>query len=224
MKTFDRVSLTLLAALVVGLGYSGGTAHAQSPVGTVSNIPAPAVSAKAFSTSLRYDSSGNLYAWDGLNVWMQSGSGGFSEIGSVADAGNQADAGPIVLSQDQQSLLLSNGAGGKPKSATYNGVFWTLPASGGTGRTSCRPRRALRIRCPGLARHLDDSRVEHEVYRQRGKQRLREQFAVDFRRRDRHEQGGHRRRPRRHDFDRHQSKRQQRLRRRRFWDQCRQHL
>ena len=36
-----------------------------------SNIPAP--DANAYSTSLRYDSSGNLYAWDGVSVWEQSG-------------------------------------------------------------------------------------------------------------------------------------------------------
>ena len=45
-------------------------------------------------------------------------------------AGNSADAGPINFSQDGQSLLLSNGAGGFQGGA-YNGVFWTMPASGG---------------------------------------------------------------------------------------------
>ena len=42
MKTFEKLCLPLLAALVFGLGYPGGTVRAQSPVGTVSNIPAPA--------------------------------------------------------------------------------------------------------------------------------------------------------------------------------------
>ena len=87
--------------------------------------------ANAFSTSLRYDSSGNLYAWDGLSVWEQSGgTGAFNNIGAVA-AGNSADAGPISFSQDGQSLLLSNGAGGY-LGGGCNGVFWTMPASGGT--------------------------------------------------------------------------------------------
>ena len=60
----------------------------------------PRLTANAYSTSLRYDSSGNLYAWDGLSVWEQSGgTGGFNNIGSVT-AGNPADAGPISFSQD----------------------------------------------------------------------------------------------------------------------------
>jgi len=105
----------------------GGTSQAQTPVGTVTNIPLP--DNNAFSTSLRYDSSGDLYAWDGLSVWEQSG-GTFSKIGS-ATAGNAADAGPIALSQNGQSLLLSNGAGGF-LGGGYNGLFWTMPASGGS--------------------------------------------------------------------------------------------
>ena len=106
----------------------GGTVRAQSPVGTVSNIPLP--DANAFSTSLRYDSSGNLYAWDGLSVWEQSGgTGTFNNIGSVA-AGNSADAGPISLlakrtkpaAEQRRRRLLG---------CVCNGVFWTMPASGG---------------------------------------------------------------------------------------------
>ena len=62
-----------LLSIVMVLAISG-TVHAQSPVATVSNIPVP--DANAYSTSLRYDSSGNLYAWDGLSVWEQSGGTG----------------------------------------------------------------------------------------------------------------------------------------------------
>ena len=100
----------------------------QSPVGTVSGIPYPNYTADAFSTSLRYDSSGNLYAWDGVSVWELSASGSFNVIGSVTSS-NQADAGPISFSQDGQTLLLSNGAGGYYFSG--NGRFWTMSASGG---------------------------------------------------------------------------------------------
>ena len=103
--------------------------HAQSPVGTVT-IPTP--DNNAYSTSLRYDSSGNLYAWDGLSVWEQSAGGGtFSNIGSVP-AGNSADAGPISFSQDGQTLLLSNGDGGQ-LDGSYNGLFFTMSTSGGMG-------------------------------------------------------------------------------------------
>ena len=108
----------------------GGAASAQTPVGTVSNIPAPNSTASAFSTSLRFDSSGNLYAWDGLTVWkLTGGTGTFSSIGTVT-AGNQADAGPICFSQDGQTLLLSNGAGGY--NFTGNGMFRTMPITGGS--------------------------------------------------------------------------------------------
>ena len=114
---------SIAAALAVA-----GAVHAQSPIGTVSNIPQP--DNNAFSTSLRYDSNGDLYAWDGLSVWEQSGgTGGFANIGAVAP-GNSADAGPIAFSQDGKTLLLSNGAGGFV-GGSYNGVFWTMPASGG---------------------------------------------------------------------------------------------
>ena len=139
MKKLRRWRLSLHALLSRGLAWLsivavlaiGGTVRAQwpAPVGTVSNIPTPDVTANAFSTSFRYDSNGNLYAWDGLSVWEQSGTGTFSNIGSVA-AGNSADAGPICFSQDGQTLLLSNGAGGYGFSG--NGGFWTMPASGGT--------------------------------------------------------------------------------------------
>ena len=116
--------LSIVAVLAIS-----GTGYAQSPVGTIANIPAPDYTANAFSTSLRYDSSGDLYAWDGLSVWEQSGgTGNFNPLGQVP-AGNQADAGPISFSQDGQTLLLSNGAGGYDFS--NNGGFWTMSASGG---------------------------------------------------------------------------------------------
>jgi hypothetical protein len=122
----------VLASSIFSLGYVGGTACGQSPIGIVSNIPQPAPSADAFSTSLRYDSYGDLYAWDGLNIWMErAGSSVFSSVGSVA-SGNQADAGPITFSQNGHSLLLSNGAGGYDMSDACNGAFWTMPVSGGS--------------------------------------------------------------------------------------------
>jgi autotransporter-associated beta strand protein len=113
---------------IVAAWVIGGAALAQAPVGSVLNIPQP--DNNAFSTSLRYDSSGDLYAWDGLNVWEQNGgTGSFNNIGSVT-TGNSADAGPISFSQNGQSLLLSNGAGGF-LGGSYNGIFWTMPAAGG---------------------------------------------------------------------------------------------
>jgi fibronectin-binding autotransporter adhesin len=124
---YSQAMLAIIALMAIG-----GSGYAQSPVGMVSNIPVPDTSANAFSTSLRYDAGGNLFAWDGLSVWeLSGGTGAFgnSSIGSVA-SGNQADAGSISFSQDGNTLLLSNGAGGF--NFTGNGGFWTMPASGGT--------------------------------------------------------------------------------------------
>ncbi len=64
---------------IIGLMAIDGSSYAQSPAGTVSNIPFPDNSANAFSTSLRYDAGGNLYAWDGLSVWERAGAGRFRQ-------------------------------------------------------------------------------------------------------------------------------------------------
>lgn len=121
-------SIDLLLSVVISLSVVT-SAVGQTPVGIVTGIPMPDANANAFSTSLRYDAGGDLYAWDGLNVWEQSGgTSGFNKIGSVS-GGNSADAGPISFSQDGQTLLLSNGAGGNGFGG--NGLFFTMPVSGG---------------------------------------------------------------------------------------------
>jgi hypothetical protein len=129
-QLFDTTCLGMRTLLsIVAVFTTIGTGYAQSPVGTVVNIPVPNDAANAFSTSLRYDSSGNLYAWDGLSVWEQSGGSGNFNLLGTAPATNQSDAGPVALSQDGQTLLLSNGAGGYYFSG--NGSFLTMSASGG---------------------------------------------------------------------------------------------
>ena len=60
-----------------------------------------------------------------------AGTGTFTNIGWVP-AGNSADAGPISFSQDEQTLLLSNGEGGQ-LGGSYNGLFFTMSTSGGMG-------------------------------------------------------------------------------------------
>jgi hypothetical protein len=122
-RTFALALFCVLA--IVGSGL------AQAPLGTI-GIPQPdfATNPNSFSTSLRYDTSGNLYAWDGLNVWAFAAGGGTTQIGSVT-AGNSADAGPISFSQDGHTLLLSNGAGGA-LGGVYNGAFFTMLPTDGT--------------------------------------------------------------------------------------------
>ncbi len=138
MKTIKNFCLPLLASLALGLGCLSGTVYAQSPtpIGTVANIPAGDINSYGVS-SLRYDSSGNLYAWDGLSVWKSSGgTGSFTYVGSVA-SGNSADPGPITLSQDGTTLLLSNGGGGQLaySQSGYNGEFFTMPVAGAGSAT-----------------------------------------------------------------------------------------
>jgi hypothetical protein len=106
---------------------TGGLLFAQTPVATITNLPPP--DANAYGTSFRYSSTGQLYAWDGLSVWTLSGST-FTTIGS-APSGNSSDAGPINFSQNGQTVVLSNGAGGA-QGGSYNGQFFSMPSTGGS--------------------------------------------------------------------------------------------
>jgi len=115
-------------AIFLGLILSGATASAgtmPAPLGTVT-LPNP--DTNAFSTSIRYDSGGTLYAWDGLSIWKQTGAS-FTSIGQVP-AGNNADAGPINFSQDGTQIVVSNGDGGWG-GGSYNGMIFSLTKAGG---------------------------------------------------------------------------------------------
>ena len=120
--------------------------------------------ANAYSTSLRYDSSGNLYAWDGLSVWEQSGgTGTFNNIGSVT-AGNSADAGPISFSQDGQTPAAEQRRR-RLLDGSYNGVFWTMPASGGAAVQVTGGGVPYTYDAVALPAASTITRIEHEVYR-----------------------------------------------------------
>lgn len=137
-----RELLGLLAPLSILAGQFLGSdfcARAQSlplptPLTTITTIPAPA--ADAFSTALRYGTNGRLYAWDGTAVWQQNsvGSAGFTQIGTINSAG--ADAGPINFSQDNSTIIVSNGFGGMDFSGASNGLLFTIPAAGGAANSS----------------------------------------------------------------------------------------
>ena len=112
------------------------TAAAQtlpSPIAVITTLPPPAPQI-AFSTSLRFGPDGLIYAWDGQQVWRQSGvnvdSFGAAAIGTVLTSG--ADAGPINFSQNGQTILVGNGYGGN---GGVNGLFYAMPSSGGTATT-----------------------------------------------------------------------------------------
>jgi autotransporter-associated beta strand protein len=104
-----------------------------SPIAVITTLPPPAPQI-AFSTSLRFGPDGLIYAWDGQQVWRQSGvnvdSFGDAAIGTVSTTG--ADAGPINFSQNGQTILVGNGYGGYSGS---NGLLYAMPLSGGAATT-----------------------------------------------------------------------------------------
>jgi fibronectin-binding autotransporter adhesin len=83
---------------------------------------------------MRFGRDGLIYDWDGQHVWRQSGvnvdSFGATPFGTVPS--NGADAGPINFSQDGQTLLIGNGAGGVDFGGPSDGIFYTMQTTGGT--------------------------------------------------------------------------------------------
>jgi autotransporter-associated beta strand protein len=100
------------------------------PVTTINSFPPPN---HAYLTNMRFGPDGLIYAWDGQNVWRQSGvnvdSFGATPFGTVPTT--DSDAGPINFSQDGRTLLIGNGSGGNDFSGPSNGQLFTMPATGG---------------------------------------------------------------------------------------------
>ena len=209
MRAFEKLCLPLLASLALGLGYLGGTVRAQSDqfppqAGTVSNIPVP--DGNAYGTSLRYDSNGNLYAWDGFKVWESSGgTRTFTNIGSAASPNVRHEFGrcgtdhPVAKRPNPVAgQWLRRHAGRRLRRRLL------YRAGGGRiGHAGYGQRRARNRRCPGLARGLRHFQFEYQVSCRR-RNRLR-QCPIDLRYRDRIKPGGRQRHPRSVDFDRLQS-------------------
>ncbi len=102
-----------------------------APVTIITSFPTPAKD--AFVTNMRFGLDGLIYAWDGQNVWQQTGvnvdSFGAAPFGTVPSTGS--DAGPINFSQNGQTILIGNGAGGNDFSGASSGLLYTMPAVGG---------------------------------------------------------------------------------------------
>ena len=102
-----------------------------APVTIITSFPTPAKD--AFVTNMRFGPDGLIYAWDGQNVWQQAGVNvdgfGTAPFGTVPSTGS--DAGPINFSQNGQTILIGNGAGGNDFSGASSGLLYTMPAVGG---------------------------------------------------------------------------------------------
>ena len=82
-------------------------------------------------SSLRFNTSGQLFASDGATIWQQVGgySGSFTAIGAVPTSGS--DPGPLNFTSDGHTILVGNGNGGPMASnSAVNGNFYTLPTTG----------------------------------------------------------------------------------------------
>jgi prepilin-type processing-associated H-X9-DG protein len=132
MRNFRSAIVAPLAAGAVLLGKSA----LADPLPLAKLTLPPAGNANSFGVSTRYDSSGILYVWDGVNVWREN-----SKNGSVFTALNptnttvgsgSADPGPINFDQSQTHILVGNGAGGGSGKASDNGLFFSIPKSGGS--------------------------------------------------------------------------------------------
>ena len=125
----NRILICLTACCLFGGSAAGQSL--PSALTTISKFPTAALD--AYSTSMRFGRDGLIYAWDGQNVWRQSGvnvdSFGATPFGTVPS--NGADAGPINFSQDGQTLLIGNGAGGVDFGGPSDGVFYTMQTTGG---------------------------------------------------------------------------------------------
>ncbi|HEY2148679.1 MAG TPA: hypothetical protein VGH32_12125, partial [Pirellulales bacterium] len=97
----------------------------------ITSFPTPAKD--AFVTNMRFGPDGLIYAWDGQNVWQQTGVNvdGFGAVPFGAVPSTGSDAGPINFSQNGQTILIGNGAGGNDFSGASSGLLYTMPAVGG---------------------------------------------------------------------------------------------
>jgi autotransporter-associated beta strand protein len=119
------------AAMALLIVRSAAAQTLPEPVTVITSFPLPA--ADAFVTNMRFGPEGLVYAWDGQHIWRQSGvnvdSFSTPAFGTVPSSG--ADAGPINFSQNGQTILIGNGAGGNDFSGASGGLLYTMSATGG---------------------------------------------------------------------------------------------
>ncbi len=85
----------------------------------LSSLPFAQTNTFQGNTSICFGPNGLLYAWDGANIWQQTGvnADGFAPFGTVyTQSGSSwsgyADPGPVGFSRDGSLLLIGNGGGG----------------------------------------------------------------------------------------------------------------
>lgn len=140
----SQAKAILLAAILLA---SARSAAAQTlgttpnTLSTISDVPPSAPYPTTYgggSSSLRFGPNGQLYASDGSTVWEQTAGfgGSFTAIGAIQTAGS--DPGEINFSSDNQSIIVSNGAGG-PAGGSANGVLYSLPLPNNTTAPTVLP-------------------------------------------------------------------------------------
>ncbi|MDP9174632.1 MAG: PEP-CTERM sorting domain-containing protein [Planctomycetota bacterium] len=133
-----NLKIAAAPAAVTALMFTPALFADPSPLATIT-LPPPG-NANSFGVSVRYDSSGILYVWDGVNILQETTKNGstFTSLNPLMTTvgSGSADPGPINFNQNQTQILVGNGAGGGSGHASDNGLFFSIPKTGGHSNTA----------------------------------------------------------------------------------------
>ncbi len=131
----------LLLAVMPRVGLKVASANNALPNSVTTPYTLPLTQGNTFqgTTAICFGPDGLIYAWDGMNISRQTGVNvdGFTQFGTVYTQtgpnswSGYADPGPLAFSQNGASLLIGDGGGSFDPTGASNGLFSTMPASGG---------------------------------------------------------------------------------------------